>query len=82
MWTEITRRQYERKGLRYASDLTDAEWERIAPTCRHPPRSTVHRYFSAWRDDGPVSAHQPPSPAGGARGAGTRLCYYRIVIGL
>jgi transposase len=37
MWTEITRRQYERKGLRYASDTTDAEWALIAP--RLPPRA-------------------------------------------
>ncbi len=31
MWTEITRRKYERVGQRYASDLTDAEWALIAP---------------------------------------------------
>jgi transposase len=36
MWTETTRPQYERKGLRYASDATDAEWALIAP--RLPPR--------------------------------------------
>jgi len=29
-WTEITRRQYRRAGLRYASDMTDAEWGLIA----------------------------------------------------
>jgi transposase len=29
-WTEITRRQYRREGLRYASDLTDDEWQLIA----------------------------------------------------
>jgi transposase len=29
-WTEITRRQHDRKGLRYASDTTDAEWRWIA----------------------------------------------------
>jgi transposase len=29
-WTEITRRQYRRDGLRYASDLTDEEWQSIA----------------------------------------------------
>lgn len=88
MWTEITRRKYERKGLRYATDVTDAEWALIAPylpaprvlgrpreTClrevvnaifyllragcpwrliprEFPPRSTVQRYFYAWRDDG------------------------------
>ena len=31
MWTEITRRKYEREGQRYASDLTDAEWVVIEP---------------------------------------------------
>ena len=25
-WTEITRPQYQRDGLRYASDTTDEEW--------------------------------------------------------
>ncbi len=29
MWTETTRPKYERSGLRYASDLTDAEWNVI-----------------------------------------------------
>ena len=28
-WTEITRAQYQREGLRYASDLTDEEWALI-----------------------------------------------------
>ena len=31
MWTEITRRKYERDGRRYASDVTDAEWALIEP---------------------------------------------------
>src|ERR1700751_158175 len=31
MWTEITRRKYQREGQRYASDVTDAEWALIAP---------------------------------------------------
>ena len=30
-WTKITRRKYRRDGLRYASDLTDAEWALIEP---------------------------------------------------
>jgi len=30
-WTEITRPQYQRDGLRYASDLTDDEWALIEP---------------------------------------------------
>jgi hypothetical protein len=44
-WTEITRPQYRREGLRYASDLTDAEWELLAPLMPAPsqigrPRET------------------------------------------
>jgi transposase len=31
MWTEITREQYRREGLRYASDMTDAEWAMVEP---------------------------------------------------
>ena len=31
MWTDITRPKYERTGLRYASDLSDAEWRVIKP---------------------------------------------------
>ncbi|MBV9863707.1 MAG: IS5/IS1182 family transposase, partial [Alphaproteobacteria bacterium] len=31
MWTEITRAQYRRDELRYASDLRAAEWSQIAP---------------------------------------------------
>jgi putative transposase len=30
-WTEITREQYRREGLRFASDTTDAEWALIEP---------------------------------------------------
>ena len=30
-WTETTRREYERHGGRYASDMTDEEWAQIAP---------------------------------------------------
>jgi putative transposase len=30
-WTEITREQYRRDGLRYASDMTDGEWKLIEP---------------------------------------------------
>ena len=87
MWTEITRKKYAREGLRYASDMTDAEWEELEPLLPpskrlgrprtteirevvnaifyilrggvawrmlpkdFPPRSTVQRYFYAWRED-------------------------------
>jgi transposase len=88
MWTEITRANYDRSDLRYASDLTDAEWaliEAFLPPAKRlgrprttdlrevvnallymmrtgcqwrmlprefPPRSTVQRYFYAWREEG------------------------------
>ena len=88
MWTEITRANYDRSNLRYASDLTDAEWaliEAFLPPAKRlgrprttdlrevvnallymmrtgcqwrmlprefPPRSTVQRYFYAWREEG------------------------------
>ena len=41
MWTEITRRQYERSGLGYASDLTDAAWNLIMPSL--PPAKRLGR---------------------------------------
>ncbi len=31
MWTAANRRQYDRTGLRYPSDLTDAEWALAGP---------------------------------------------------
>lgn len=37
-WTEITRRQYRRDGLRYASNLTDDEWSLIDPFLPEPAR--------------------------------------------
>ena len=45
MWTETTRKKYDRDGLRYASDLTDAEWQVIEPLLpaaksRGRPRTT------------------------------------------
>jgi putative transposase len=40
-WTEITRAEYRRDGLRYASDMTGAEWALIAR--RFPPRRRLGR---------------------------------------
>jgi transposase len=31
MWTKENRARYDRSGLRYPSDLTDAEWAHLAP---------------------------------------------------
>src|SRR6476660_6084693 len=41
MWTEITRPKYERKGVGYSSNLSDAEWAMIEP--RLPQRNRVGR---------------------------------------
>jgi transposase len=41
MWTAENRRAYERSGLRYPSDLTDAEWalvEPLIPPAKHGGR--------------------------------------------
>lgn len=35
-WTETTRAQYRRDGLRYASDMTDAEWGLLDPLLPGP----------------------------------------------
>src|SRR6516225_3756891 len=55
MWTKKNRRRYERRGLRYESDLTDEEYaliEQFLPPERSisrrsyfPPKSTTHDYF-------------------------------------
>jgi transposase len=41
MWTDLTRAKHARKGLRYSSDLTDAEWAALEPVI--PPRSGLGR---------------------------------------
>ena len=45
-WTEITREQYRRDGLRYASDMTDAEWKLIEPLLPAPSRRGRPREIS------------------------------------
>jgi putative transposase len=45
-WTEITRDQYRRDGLRYASDTTDAEWKLIEPLMPAPSRRGRPREIS------------------------------------
>jgi transposase len=53
MWTEITRRKYERKGLGYSSDLSDAEWAMIEPRLPHrhrlgrPPKTEMRCVVNA-----------------------------------
>jgi putative transposase len=38
MWTPTTRRQHSRNGLRYETDLTEAEWRVIEPHLPAPCR--------------------------------------------
>jgi hypothetical protein len=40
--TEITRRNYRRGGLRYASHFMDAEWALIEPCCQPLRLLAVH----------------------------------------
>ena len=40
-WNEATRREYARRGRRYASDLTDREWALVAPFL--PARKKIGR---------------------------------------
>ena len=43
VWTEGNRKLYERKGLRYPSDMTDAEWALIEPLIPPEKRPGRHR---------------------------------------
>src|SRR5215204_5912949 len=53
MWTPATRRQHSRVGLRYETDLTDAEWAVIAPfmpepaACGRPATWTTREILNA-----------------------------------
>jgi transposase len=46
MWTPTTRRQHSRDHLRYGSDLTDQEWEIIAPFMPPPARTGRPRLWT------------------------------------
>jgi lipopolysaccharide/colanic/teichoic acid biosynthesis glycosyltransferase len=43
MWTAANRKSYERKGLRYPSDMTDAEWGLMKPLVDVPQRGQGRR---------------------------------------
>lgn len=43
MWTEDNGKHYDRKGLRYPSDMTDAEWVLIEPLIPPEKRHGRHR---------------------------------------
>ena len=53
MWTRATRRHHSRAGLRYETDLTDAEWAVIAPfmpepaACGRPATWTTREILNA-----------------------------------
>src|SRR3954466_13140969 len=43
MWKAETRRTYDRKGLRYPTDMTDAEWALARPFVAIPQRGSGQR---------------------------------------
>ncbi len=43
VWTPFTRKLHCRKGLRYASDLTDKEWFLVAPHMPKQPKRDRRR---------------------------------------
>jgi transposase len=45
MWTPVTRRQHSRTGLRYETDVTDAEWALIEPLLPPPPKCGRPRFW-------------------------------------
>ena len=48
MWTDKNRGRYSRDGLRYPSDVTDAEWALVvAESRRHSRAATSERSTSA-----------------------------------
>lgn len=49
VWTETTRARYERHFGRYASDLTDQEWELVA-LLLPPPKATGRPRVTSIRD--------------------------------
>jgi transposase len=46
MWTDTTREKHARSGLRYSSDLTDAEWGILEPELPAPSRLGRPRKWS------------------------------------
>jgi hypothetical protein len=43
MWTAANRKSHERKGLRYPSDMTEAEWSLVKPVVDVPRRGQGRR---------------------------------------
>ena len=59
MWTEITRPQYRRDGLRYASDTTDGEWAVIAALMPPPHKGRGRRRTTPLRGGERHLLHRP-----------------------
>jgi transposase len=51
MWTPATRAEHNRDDLRYPTDLTDAEWQILAPLLPPPAKTGRHR---SWQMRGVV----------------------------
>ena len=51
-WSEVTRREHDRRALRYASDCTDAEWALVGPFM--PAPSAGPAACDGTRDNAPI----------------------------
>jgi transposase len=81
MWTPETRVEHDRDELRYPSDLTDAEWQILAPllpppaeTGRRrswPMRELMNALFFVLRGGCPLPA--PAKAGGGCRQVSSKL---------
>ncbi len=71
-WTEITRRYYDRRALRYASDTTDEEWDLVEPFLRpcfkvgRPRETEMRAVWDAIQYIGTTGCHSLP-PLGDAK---------------
>jgi len=49
MWKAETRRTYDRKGLRYPTDMTDAEWAELSRQAKHATAPIINAMpISRW----------------------------------
>src|SRR5665213_3167837 len=81
-WTETTRAHYRRDGLRYASDMTDAEWallrRLLPPPCQlgRPRTTDLRRVVEA----GPLYSVDGLSVARAAAGVSAILDGSRLLL--
>ena len=62
MWTTENRSRYDRRKLRYPSDLTDAEWALVAPLIRPAKRGGNKRTVNVREVVNGLMAEREASP--------------------